>query len=54
MLSINECVMLLINVEPKAYLDDSKRQQYNRVCRLVQSYQAIGEIPSDYDDVVVR
>ncbi len=47
-LSINECVMLLINVEPKTYLNDPKKQQYDRVCRLVRSFQAVGELPS-YD-----
>lgn len=48
MLSINECIMLLINVEPETYLDSSKKQRYARVCRLVQSFQAAGEFPS-YD-----
>ena len=50
-LSINECIMLLINVEPGTYLDNSKEQRYKRVSRLVQSYQSIGQFPSDYVDI---
>ena len=45
-LSINECVMLLINVEPQTFLSNSKKHQYDRVCRRVQSFQAVDELPS--------
>ena len=49
-LSINECTMLLINVEPNTYLSIRNKEKLDRVHRLVQSYQAIGELPSDHDD----
>ncbi len=53
-LSITECVFLLINVEPKTYLSDAAKQRYDRLSRLAQSYQAIGELPSDYDDIAPK
>jgi len=52
-LSINECVFLLINVEPNTYLDHSKQKQYDRLIRLVRSYEAAGGLPS-YGDIAPR
>jgi len=49
-LSIKECVMLLINVEPNSYLSIRYKEKLDHVRRLVQSYQAIGELPADDDD----
>jgi len=51
-LSIDECKMLLIDVDPeKPYLDNSKRKRYKRVSRRVQSYQSIGQFPFDHVDI---
>lgn len=46
-LSIHECVSLLINVEPGTHVEHKLVQRKNRVYRLVRSYQEAGELASD-------